>query len=220
MAELYFKENEQYHIIHFYDEYTFSYGRNEGNYFLATINSHGFVKVDLFLLEELDSLEILKHLKNVKYYAINFSKPSETIINDKMKISVEEDGRHTNIIFEAEEQKWYVGIGDGERRNSYYSGKLLLLLFSVYKTPSDFSNLSPIDRIYPSFYKATLEFKKSRQRQDFDSPLYKEASNIYFHLLHYSHPKPFDGPSDKFEEWIEKEEAFYCKHLKRRNTQK
>jgi hypothetical protein len=212
-----------FHIIKFIEGW-------QNVYFQVDINEHGFVKADILFPEEINVERILPNLQKIHYHSIELSEPTILELAKNVRIKVAFTEFTKQMILEADDQCWYVGIEDDSRKNFYYQGTLKLLLFE--NTHHEVHNGDAGKEIYPSFYDAQFRFfsllRSKKYNQNFHSQVEKEAyqqweereyklrSNEYFRLMHYSHPKRYDGPSETFAKWREETEANQQKVLERK----
>lgn len=200
----------KYHIIRFYDDVTND--RTSGDYFLVNINSYGLMSVALILLEELDSIEILENMEKIMFHNVYFPNASEIKIDENAKIVVFKEDLHTNIIFEAQNQKWYIPIENGYFKNKYFSGTQKLLLFSAYNSlGTDLRNCDRTERFYPQYFQRTLEYKLLLKEGKMGTQEFDKAYGMYRYLNWYSHPTPFSGLADSFDSWAKKQEGEFVK---------
>lgn len=214
-----------YHIIKFNDG-TLSYG----TFFVVNINEFGFVKADIIFPEELDVINVLPMVQRVHYHEIDISESANTEITGKVRIKVIFSEHTKQIILEADDQCWYKGVNNGYLDNSYFQGTLELLLFM--QTLPKLHNGERSKAIYPSFYKAqycylnhirkhryssSSKFEDEKENfEKWESVEYRKKSEVYFHLLHNSHPKRYEGKRETFKKWAEETETFYQERLQRK----
>ena len=212
------EDNSIYHIVKF-DDGT-RYGES---FFVVDINEHGFVKADIIFPNELDVMNVLPKVERIHYHEIGSFKATTTEITEKVRIKVVISEYTKQIILEADDQCWYVGVGNADYENSYYTGTLKLLLFTV--TLSELHNGETGKAIYPSFYKGQYRYlnhkRRHRYRSSFKSEEEKVAyekwermedqkcSDEYIRLLHYSHPKRYENDSETFKKWAKETETRY-----------
>ncbi len=198
-------------------------------YFQVDLNEHGFVKADILFPDEINVERILPNLQQIHYHSIELLEPTIHQLSKNVRIKVVFTEFTKQIILEADDQCWSVGIENDSRKNFYYQGTLKLLLFE--KTHHEVHNGDIGKEIYPPFYDTQFRFfsllrnKKNNQNFQFEEEKeayqhwedreYKLLSNEYFRLLYYSHPKRYDGPSETFAKWREETEAKHQQVLER-----
>lgn len=186
----------KYHIIRFHDDLTED-KRIGGDYFLVTINPYGNMSVELILYEEMDSIGILENLDKIAFHNIYYPNASEIMIAENAKIIVIKEELHINIIFEAEDQKWYILQESDPSEKKYFSGTLKLLLFSAYSNSR--VGLYGKERTFPPYFQATLDYKLLCNEEDYNTDEYRAAYNKYIHLSRYTHTTPFRGSAESFD---------------------
>ncbi|MGX5592189.1 hypothetical protein [Bacillus cereus] len=99
-------DNSIYHIIEFNDGIL----SDQATIFVVNINEYGFVKADIIFPEELDVMNILPMVQRIHYHRIDLLKPDTTEITEKIRIKVVFSEYTKQIILEADDQCWYVGV--------------------------------------------------------------------------------------------------------------
>ncbi|MBY0120921.1 hypothetical protein [Bacillus sp. S/N-304-OC-R1] len=202
-----------YHIIEFNDG-TLS---SQATFFVVNINEFGFVKADIIFPQELDAMNIIPMVQRIHYHRINLLKPATTDITEKVRINVVFSEYTKQIILEADDQCWYIGV-DKNYKNFYHKATLKLLLFMQALHNGETRKVT-----YPTFYEAQYRYlnhiRRHRYKSSFKSEEEKEAykkwemieyqkcSDKYFHLLHYSHPKRYENDAETFEKWAKETET-------------
>ncbi|MDQ8092542.1 hypothetical protein [Bacillus amyloliquefaciens] len=111
-------------------------------------------------------MNILPMIQRIHYHRIDSLKPATTDITEKVRIKVVFSEYTKQIILEADDQCWYVGVKYGSINNIYYQRTLELILFS--QTLPNLYNGETRKAIYPSFYETQYRFLnhlKRRQRR-------------------------------------------------------
>lgn len=213
-------DNSTYHIIEFEDA-RISY---QSTFFVLNINEYGFVKADIIFPEELEVMKILPMVQRIHYHRIETLKPTTTEITDKVRVKVVFSEYTKQIILEADDQCWSVGLENSSSfENLYYQGTLELLLF--IQTLHKLYNGKTDKVIYPSYYEAQYhylnherrfsnrnDFKSNEEKEVFnnwESMQFQKLCNEYYHLLHYSHPKRYEKDAKTFNKWAEETETRY-----------
>ncbi|KYQ01871.1 hypothetical protein B4079_3153 [Bacillus cereus] len=211
-------DNSIYHIIEFNDG-TLS---DQATFFVVNINEYGFVKADIIFPEELDVMNILPMVQRIHYHRIDLLKPDTTEITEKIRIKVVFSEYTKQIILEADNQCWYVGVDNGFFNNFYYQRTLELLLF--IQTLPKLYNGETRKVTYASFYETQYRYLNHIRRNRFKSfkseeekeayekwerMEYRKCCDEYFYLLHYSHPKRYENDAETFKKWAEETETRY-----------
>lgn len=165
-------DNSIYHIIEFND------GKlsDQATFFVVNINEYGFVKADIVFPEELDVMNILPMVQRIHYHRIDLLKPDTTEITEKVRIKVVFSEYTRQIILEADDQCWYVGVDNGFFSNFYYQRTLELLLFM--QTLPKLYNGETEKVTYASFYETQYRYLNHIRRhryKNFKSEEKKEA---------------------------------------------